>query len=73
MPKNENPRIKATELIAKTEGKVGVIIRYAGERFDVERARDNGYGAIEIFNYHGECHGLSADEDIEVLGYFNLA
>lgn len=72
MRKIENPKITGRELIEKTECKVGVIIRYAGERFDVEQARDNGYGAVEIFNYHRECHGMGFDERVEVLGYFNL-
>jgi len=72
MNKIQNEEITAAKLIQMTENKVGVIIRYCGERFDVERARDNGYGAIEIFNYHGDCHGLGLDGEVEVLGYFNL-
>jgi hypothetical protein len=68
----EMNEITATaKLIKLTSHNVGVIIRYAGERFDVERARENGYGAVEIFNWYGDCHGLSVQDQVEVLGYYN--
>lgn len=72
MTRIENQKITGQKIIEMTSCKVGVIIRYCGERFDVERARDNGYGAVLIFNYHGDCHGMEFTEEVEVLGYFNL-
>jgi hypothetical protein len=76
MRKIENQKIQASELIAKIENKIGVIIGFTDEqfqvRFEVERARDNGYGAIEIFDFYGNCRGLGLNETVEILGYFNL-
>lgn len=72
MRKIENPTWTAEKIVEMVAAKVGVIVSYDGERFDVERARENGYGAIEIFNYRGECHGLDYGQQVEILGTFNL-
>lgn len=72
MRKIQNPTRTAEQLIEMTTAKVGVIISYAGEPFAVTRARHNGYGAVEIFNYQGECRGLSRGQVVEILGTFNL-
>lgn len=68
-------RMTAADLIRLTGLRVGVSIAYPGdaEPFHVERAAENGYGAVQIFDYSGRCHGLSGlAAEVEVLGTFNL-
>lgn len=72
MQKIENPKWTAAKLIEMTDAGVGVIINYCGERFDVERAEVTEYGAVLIFNYHLDCHGLgSVNSEVEVLRTYN--
>jgi len=68
----QTPRITGRELIEKTACKVGVSIAYQGERFDVVRARDNGYGAVELFDFAGTCRGLEFSDSVEILSTFNV-
>ena len=42
-----------------------------GERFDVEAVQANEYGAVIITNWSGKNRGLSKNEAVEILGYFN--
>ena len=65
--KTENDRIEATQIRA------GMILNIYGgtERFDVEAVKPNGYGAIIITNWRGTHRGLSENETVEILGYFN--
>lgn len=65
----------AEDLIKMTRNGVGVTIAYPGdpEPFHVQRAEENEYGAIQIFDYLGRCHGLgSLWSAVEVLGTYNL-
>lgn len=63
----ENPKIQAKEI------QPGMILKIYGgtERFDVEAAKANGYGAVIITNWYGEQRGLSEGETVEILGHFN--
>ena len=64
--------VTAQDLIELTAVGCGVIIEYCGERFDVERAHANGYGAVLIYDHFGTCHGLSDGATVPMLGSFNL-
>lgn len=67
MTKTMSQRVKATEIEA------GMILKIYGgsERFDVEQAAPNGYGAVIIRNWFGEARGLGENETVEVIGHFN--
>lgn len=66
-------QIKAIEMVRGTECGIGYVINYqSGERFDVERAERNVYGAIIVYNFLGQARGLREDENVEVLGHFNI-
>lgn len=62
-----NQQIKATDI------RPGMILKIYGgtERFDVEEAKANGFGAVIITNWSGKSRGLSEKEMVEVMGYFN--
>jgi len=51
----------------------GMILSIYGnkERFDVEAVQANEFGAVIITNWSNKSRGLSKDETVEVLGYFN--
>lgn len=65
-------QIKAIAMVAGTANGVGYVINYQGERFDVERAERNVWGAVIVYNFLGQARGLSENEDVEVLGHFNI-
>lgn len=51
----------------------GMILSIYGnaERFDVEAVEMNEFGAVIVTNWSNKSRGLSADETVEILGYFN--
>lgn len=52
---------------------VGVVIDYYGEKFLVESAKDNGYGAIEAKHYvTGRIVGMDYNQEFTVETTFNL-
>jgi hypothetical protein len=66
-------QIKAIEMVRGTECGIGYVINYQrNERFEVERAERNVYGAVIVYNFLGQARGLSENEDVEVLGHFNI-
>jgi len=63
----ENEKIQASEI------RPGMILSIYGngERFDVEEVQANEWGAVIITNWSNKSRGLSKDESVEILGYFN--
>lgn len=51
----------------------GMILAIYGnkERFDVEAVETNEHGAVIVTNWSNKSRGLSKDETVEILGYFN--
>lgn len=64
--------MKALDMVKGIAAGIGYIIDYAGERFEVAAARENGYGAVLITNFVGVCRGMGTDERVTVLGTFNI-
>lgn len=65
--------IKAIEMVRGTSNGIGYIVNYQGaEEFPVERAERNVYGAVIVYNWLGQARGLSENEDVEILGTFNI-
>jgi hypothetical protein len=67
MKKIENEKIQASKIHA------GMILAIYGnkERFDVEAVQTNEFGAVIVTDWSGKSRGLSKDETVEILGYFN--
>lgn len=62
-----NHEIKASDI------RPGMILSIYGneERFDVEEVKTNEFGAVIVTNWSNKSRGLSEDETVKVLGYFN--
>ena len=67
MKQVENEKIQAKNI------RPGMILSIYGngERFDVEEVQANEWGAVIITNWSNKSRGLSKDESVEILGYFN--
>lgn len=67
-------RTPSNEKIQASKIRPGMILSIYGsqERFDVEAVTGpSEFGAVIITNWHGKHRGLSENEMVEILGYFN--